>query len=178
MRREKPLCVIQVQVLFGELGGVPSPALPSGVACACFGVTLVLEPDAGNPHVRFDERMWETPDRCGWWSMRASTLSRGASGQRPCSTLLTVRRESARTRVPREAYLVIRASLARLVRKTGRVGWTTVRGPKFEVFGTSNPELRTLDRACRARLACLAHDSRARAAASAIAPEAFVNHAG
>ncbi len=30
------------------------------------GVTLVREPDAGKPHVRFDERMWETPDRCGW----------------------------------------------------------------------------------------------------------------
>ena len=58
-------------------------------------------------------------------------------------------------------YLVIRARFARLARKAGRVGWTTVRGPKFEVFGTSNPELRTSDRACRTRLACLAHDSRA-----------------
>ena len=28
-----------------------------------------------------------------------------------------------------------------------------VRSPKFEVFGTSNPELRTSDRACRARRA-------------------------
>ena len=60
--------------------------------------------------------------------------------------------------------------------------WTTVQGPKFEVVGTSNPELRTLTqnsklrtqnfpatqhffarRACRARLASLAHDSRASA---------------
>ncbi|MDZ4853894.1 MAG: hypothetical protein SGJ26_03365, partial [Nitrospirota bacterium] len=35
-------------------------ALPSGVGCACFGVTLVREPDAGKPHVRFDERDVET----------------------------------------------------------------------------------------------------------------------
>src|SRR6266850_5801370 len=37
-----------------------------------------------------------------------------------------------------------------------RVGRTRVRGPKFEVFRTSNPELRTSDRAfltCRALLA-------------------------
>jgi hypothetical protein len=33
---------------------------------------------------------------------------------------------------------------------------TTVRGPKFEVFGTSNPELRTSDRAFLASPARLA----------------------
>jgi len=38
----------------------------AGSACACRGATLVREPDAGTPHVRFDERAWETPDRCGW----------------------------------------------------------------------------------------------------------------
>jgi len=49
--------------------------------------------------------------------------------------------------VPREAYLVIRARLARLARKAGRVG-------SF-IFAS---------RACRARLACLAHYSHARSA--------------
>src|SRR5437899_12656879 len=39
-------------------------------------------------------------------------------------------------------------------RETGGKGETTeVRGPKFEVFGTSNPELRTPDLACRAKFA-------------------------
>jgi hypothetical protein len=32
---------------------------------------------------------------------------------------------------------------ARLARKAGRGRRTTVRGPTFEIFGTSNPELRT-----------------------------------
>jgi hypothetical protein len=50
----------------------------------------------------------------------------------PCSVLDT-----------REAYLVIRTRLARHARKAGRVG--------IFIFAS---------RACRARLACLAHDSR------------------
>jgi len=37
-------------------GGVPASALSSGVAGACLGVNPVREPDAGNPHVRFDEQ--------------------------------------------------------------------------------------------------------------------------
>jgi hypothetical protein len=44
-------------------------------------------------------------------------------------------------------------SRMRHARLAGRARWTTVRGPKFEVFGTSNPELRTSDRAFLTRLA-------------------------
>ena len=33
------------------------------ICFACLTVKPVGEPDAGNPHVRFDERGWET-DRC------------------------------------------------------------------------------------------------------------------
>src|SRR3972149_1773840 len=36
-------------------GGVSAPALSSLVACACPGVKPVREPDAGKPHVRFNE---------------------------------------------------------------------------------------------------------------------------
>ena len=79
---------------------------------------------------------------------------------------MTVRRESARERVPREAYLVIRAGLARQARKAGLVG-------SF-IF---------VSRACRARLACLAHASRTtsdevRSSGLAIAAEALMNNAG
>lgn len=38
----------------------------AGRASACREVTLVREPDAEPPPVRFVERRWETPDRCGW----------------------------------------------------------------------------------------------------------------
>ena len=69
-------------------GAGPHGQAGAGSACACRGATLVREPDAGTPHVRFDERAWETPDRCGWRSMRASKPSRAAPSQRPCSTLL------------------------------------------------------------------------------------------
>ena len=93
---------------------------------------------------------------------------------------MTVRHERVRHNVPREAYLVIRAGLAR---KTGLV---KVRGSKFEVFGTSNPELRTSNFGlpCRARLACLAHnspttsDEERRSGESTIAAEVFMNNAG
>ena len=70
-------------------------------------------------------------------------------------------------RAPREAYLVIRARLARGARKTGLA----------ESFIFAN-------RACRARLACLAHasgttsDKARRSGESAMATEAFMNHAG
>ena len=53
---------------------------------------------------------------------------------------MTVRRDIVRERVPNEAYLVIRAGLARLARKAGLVG-------NF-IFVS------------RARLACLARNSR------------------
>src|SRR5262249_60006947 len=43
-------------------GRVPAPALCSWVACACLGVKPVREPDAGKPHVRFDEEGRETRD--------------------------------------------------------------------------------------------------------------------
>ena len=56
---------------------------------------------------------------------------------------MTVRRKIARERVPRKAYLVIRAGLARLARRAGLVGSVTF-----------------VNRACRARLACLARNSR------------------
>src|SRR6266850_7370073 len=65
---------------------------------------------------------------------------------------LLMRRPSSLTQS--NSFIKPYTSRARLARKAGRV---TVRGPKFEVFGTSNPELRTSRRACRAHLACLAH---------------------
>jgi len=70
-------------------GAGPHGRAGAGCACACRGATLVREPDAGQPHVRFDERTGEPPDRCGWREMRASKPSSAAPGQRPCSTLLT-----------------------------------------------------------------------------------------
>ena len=78
-----------------------------------------------------------------------------------------VRRQIARTRVPREAYLVIRARLARGARKAGLA----------ESFIFTS-------RACRARLACLAHasgttsDEERRSGESAIAAEALMNNPG
>ena len=56
-------------------GAGPHGRAGAGGAGACQGAPLVREPDAGTPHVRFDERTWETPDRCGWRSMRASKPS-------------------------------------------------------------------------------------------------------
>ena len=40
--------------------GIPSPACASWPAAACFEMKPVGKPDAGNPHVRFDERGGET----------------------------------------------------------------------------------------------------------------------
>jgi len=40
--------------------------LPAGVAPACVDVKPVREPDAGKPHVRFDERVRETESRTGY----------------------------------------------------------------------------------------------------------------
>ena len=79
---------------------------------------------------------------------------------------MTVRRESVRARVPRETYLVIRAGLARLARKAGLV--------ESFIF---------VSRACRARLACLAHNLRTtsdeeRSRVSALAAEALMSNAG
>jgi hypothetical protein len=37
-------------------------------------VNLVGEPDAGNPHVRFDERGWETESRFLFGSITAPVL--------------------------------------------------------------------------------------------------------
>ena len=68
---------------------------------------------------------------------------------------------------PREAYLVIRAGLARRARKAGLAG-------SF-IF---------VNRACRARLACLAHnlgttsDEEHRSSGAAIAADVFMNNAG
>ena len=39
---------------------------------------------------------------------------------------------------------------SRHVRLAGKARRANVQGPKFEVFGTSNPQLRTSDHACRA----------------------------
>jgi len=70
-------------------------------------------------------------------------------------------------RVPREAYLVIRARLARGARKAGLA--------ESFIFAS---------RACRARLACLAHasgttsDEERRSGKPAIAADAFMNNAG
>src|SRR5262249_4834949 len=43
-------------------GRVPAAALSSCATCACSGVKPVREPDAGKPHVRFDEEGRETRD--------------------------------------------------------------------------------------------------------------------
>ncbi len=43
-------------------GRASAPALSSWVTCACSGVKPVREPDAGKPHVRFDEEGRETRD--------------------------------------------------------------------------------------------------------------------
>ncbi len=42
------------------------PEVADGVTCNCLGdwVSLLREPDAANPHVRFDERGVETE---AWW---------------------------------------------------------------------------------------------------------------
>ena len=70
-------------------------------------------------------------------------------------------------RAPREAYLVIRARLARSARKAGLA--------ESFIFAS---------RACRARVACLAHasgtmrDKARRGGESAIAAEAFMNNVG
>jgi len=55
--------------------------------------------------------------------------------------------------VPREAYRVIRAGFARLARKAGRV--------RYFIFAS---------RACRAHLACLAHNSRTKRTIRGAAP--------
>ena len=80
--------------------------------------------------------------------------------------LTTVRRKIARERVPREAHFAIRAGLARHARKVGLVG-------SF-IF---------VSRACRARLACLARNSRTtsdkvRSHGSVIVAEALMDIAG
>ena len=78
---------------------------------------------------------------------------------------MAVRREIVEHDVPREAYLVIRAGLTRLARKAGLV--------ESFIFVSS---------ACRARLACLAHNSRVtkarRSSGSAIAAVALMHDAG
>ena len=78
---------------------------------------------------------------------------------------MTVRRESVQHNILREAYLDIRAGLARHARKAGLV--------ESFIFAS---------RACRARLACPAHNPRAtkacRSSGSAIAAEVLMNNAG
>ena len=50
-------------VVYGERGVLRLERLPWSLAPCAFAVKPVGEPDAGNPHVRFDERGWET-ERC------------------------------------------------------------------------------------------------------------------
>src|SRR6266540_5162842 len=62
-------------------GRVPASALSSWVTCACPGVKPVREPDAGKPHVRFDEEGRETRDGpLGEWT---PTRKGGNSGAPP-----------------------------------------------------------------------------------------------
>ena len=51
------------EAVFGELGVFRLPPCPSGRRCREPAVKPVGKPDAGNPHVRFDERGWETGRR-------------------------------------------------------------------------------------------------------------------
>src|SRR5713101_1350484 len=63
-------------------GRVPASALSSWATCACPGVTPVREPDAGKPHVRFDEEGRETRDGpLGEWTPDPKGRKRwGAAG--------------------------------------------------------------------------------------------------
>ena len=47
-------------VAFGEFGVIRRQSGPSWPTAVCFEVKPVGKPDAGNPHVRFDERGEET----------------------------------------------------------------------------------------------------------------------
>ena len=49
--------------VFGTLGVLQLRRVPLGAAAVCLTMKLVGKPDAGNPHVRFDERGRET-ERC------------------------------------------------------------------------------------------------------------------
>ena len=64
----------------------------------CLNVKPVGEPDAGNPHVRFDERGWETEPCPGLRHRRYAKAagngdSPGLQSPRPSSTLLKDRSE-------------------------------------------------------------------------------------
>ena len=50
-------------VVFGDLGVLRLRRVSSWRPVVCFEVKPVGKPDAGNPHVRFDERGWETGRR-------------------------------------------------------------------------------------------------------------------
>ena len=108
--------------------------------CPCQATTRCRRPRANSidmsAHFLLLSRLWEDKKQSAGAADREAKLERTVS---------------------REAYLIFRAGLARHARKAGLV---KVRSSKFEVFGTSNPELRTSDCACRARLACLARSSR------------------
>ena len=63
-------------------GSWPSDAFDASAAVAAVGLTVkpVGKPDAGNPHVRFDERGWET-ERCRMAQATAPILDSTNQGQ-------------------------------------------------------------------------------------------------
>ena len=76
----------------GELLTVPKP-LAVSLFSVCLTVKPVGEPDAGNPHVRFDERGWET-ERCRMAQATAPILD---STEARSSAAATTSRENRRT---------------------------------------------------------------------------------
>jgi hypothetical protein len=53
------------------------------ISFVCLTVKPVGEPDAGNPHVRFDERGWET-ERCRMAQATAPILDSTWAAEREC----------------------------------------------------------------------------------------------
>src|SRR3989475_4180932 len=89
-------------------GRVSAQALSSCVTCACPGVKPVREPDAGKPHVRFDEEGRETRDGpFGEWTPDPKGRKRwGAAGpvhDRARSSLYRTMKEKSH-RVSRRCY--------------------------------------------------------------------------
>ena len=71
-----------VEVVFGELGVFRLRRFHLAPSCACPGVKPVREPDAGKPHVRFDEQGRETAWMVEVSSSRVRRPIRGPSWDR------------------------------------------------------------------------------------------------
>jgi hypothetical protein len=109
--------------VFGPLGVTPNASAAGRRSVVCLGVKPVGEPDAGNPHVRFDERRRETASWCGL-RHRRSAKAAGPATPRTCP-------DRARLRLYREEQRSPRGCIARRMQpdfhhgllRTGRAGW-------------------------------------------------------